>query len=92
VQARTTPCRCAIAAINSAIQLEVEESLRGRIMSMFMLAWVPFPIGSLVAGAVAAGLGVQATTLAGAICCAAWGVGLAWWLRGPSRQPVLDTP
>ena len=81
----------AVASMNSRIQLEVDEEMRGRVMSMFMLAWVPFPLGSLVAGALASHVGARATTVTGAACCAAWGLGLGWRrLRPPSAEPGIE--
>ncbi len=81
----------AVASMNSRIQLEVDEEMRGRVMSMFMLAWVPFPLGSLVAGALASHVGARATTVTGAACCAAWGLGLGWRrLRPPAAEPGIE--
>jgi MFS family permease len=86
-----------IASINSAIQLEVAEHMRGRVISLFMLAWAPFPVGSLVAGAIAQHVGAPTTILAAAVFCAAWGISLAWLARrdqgfvagvGPEPEPA----
>jgi predicted MFS family arabinose efflux permease len=79
-----------IASINSAIQLEVAEHMRGRVISLFMLAWAPFPVGSLVAGAVAQHVGAPGTIVAAAGFCAAWGIALAWLARRDRRSVGAD--
>jgi MFS family permease len=72
-----------LAATNSDIQLQVDEAVRGRVVSMYMVAvGALYPVGSLLAGVAAEAFGVAATTAAGAVICLAWGVGLARWWRG----------
>jgi MFS family permease len=72
-----------LAATNSDIQLQVDEAVRGRVVSMYMVAVAAlYPIGSLLAGVAAYAFGVAATTVAGGTVCLAWGIGLARWWRG----------
>jgi MFS family permease len=72
-----------LAATNSDIQLQVDEAVRGRVVSMYMLAvGALYPIGSLLAGVAAEAVGVAPTTAAGAAVCLVWAVGLARWWRG----------
>jgi MFS family permease len=60
-----------MAATNTMIQTLVDDRMRGRVMSFYMMSFVGFmPIGSLVGGAVADRIGSQWTI------CAAAGVGL----------------
>jgi predicted MFS family arabinose efflux permease len=71
-----------ISGTNSDIQLQVDESVRGRVLSIYMLAFGAFyPVGSLVAGLAAERFGAPATTATGATVCLAWGLWLRWWWR-----------
>jgi predicted MFS family arabinose efflux permease len=72
-----------LAATNSDIQLQVDEAVRGRVVSLYMVAvGALYPIGSLLAGVAADTVGLAATTVAGAAVCLGWGLGLARWWRG----------
>jgi MFS family permease len=76
---------------NSDVQLQVEEDMRGRVLSIWILAFgLAFPLGSLLSGLVAEAVGAQATTFAGAVACGAWGVVLVWRNRGPAAVRVLE--
>ncbi|MGH2573700.1 MAG: MFS transporter [Actinomycetota bacterium] len=80
-----------VAGTNSAIQLQVEEGMRGRVISMWMLAFGAFyPAGSLVAGIAAEAWGAPVTTIAGAAVCAAWGLILLGRSAGPAGRAVLE--
>lgn len=75
-----------ISATNGQIQTASEDAMRGRVVSLFMVAFGGlFPVGGLVAGAVADRVGVQATTIAGAAVCLAWGLGLVLRWRPQAR-------
>jgi hypothetical protein len=51
-----------VSATNSGLQTAVPARKRGRVMSLYMMAWGGlFPIGALVAGIVATHLGAPAT-------------------------------
>jgi MFS family permease len=65
-----------LAASNTLLQTLVEERMRGRLMSIYAMAFVgTAPFGSLLAGALAARIGAPATiALGGAVC-----VGVAGW-------------
>jgi MFS family permease len=83
----------AISATNSQIQISVDESVRARVLGLFLLAFGGlFPLGSLVAGAVATRIGVETTTIAGAAICVVWGAGLAWRWRRVPRPEVEPAP
>jgi MFS family permease len=59
-----------MASSNSIVQTIVEEDKRGRVMSLYvMCALGSMPIGSLLAGAVAARVGTPETLLIGGIAC-----------------------
>src|SRR5262249_47201189 len=76
---------------NSDVQLQVEEDMRGRVLSTWIMAFgLAFPLGSLLSGVVAEAIGAQATTFAGAVASGAWGVALLWRNRGTSAVPVLE--
>ena len=68
-----------LAASNTILQTIAADDKRGRVMSFYTLANLGMnPIGSLLAGSVAAKIGVQATMIgAGAMCLAA-----AFWFYG----------
>jgi MFS family permease len=79
-----------ISGTNSDIQLQVDESVRGRVLSIYMLAFGAFyPVGALVAGLSAETFGAPATTVVGATVCFAWGLRLRWWWRRfkPAESP-----
>jgi predicted MFS family arabinose efflux permease len=73
-----------MASINTIIQTIVEERLRGRVMAFYVMAFLgTAPIGSLLAGAVAARIGSEYTILFGGAASVAAG---AWFA---SRLPKL---
>lgn len=80
-----------VAAANGDIQVRVDERVRGRVMSIWMLSFgVPFPVASLVAGVAAEAVGAPTTTLIGAIACAVWGLVMLRSERGPAARPALE--
>jgi MFS family permease len=80
-----------VAGTNSAIQLLVDEGVRGRVISIWMLAFGAFyPVGSLAAGVAAEAWGAPVTVAAGAVVCAVWGVVLLARSVGPQRRPALE--
>ena len=68
--------------LQTLLQELVDESLRGRVMSLFQVAWAGLiPFGSLGMGLAAAAIGVTPTLfLAGGVCA---GYGFAMALRSP---------
>lgn len=67
-----------MASSNSRLQTRTDDAFRGRVMSLFMLAFAgAYPIGALAAGALAEIWGVQALTLGMALGTA--GVGALVW-------------
>src|SRR4029079_16748620 len=59
-----------MAASNTILQTIVEEDKRGRVMSLFAMAFFgTVPFGSLIAGVLATRLGAENTTRAGGIVC-----------------------
>jgi MFS family permease len=82
-----------VAGTNGDIQLHVEEGMRGRVLSIYLLAFgLGYPLGSLVAGVLAQSAGVRVTTVVGAIVCGVWGLGLVYRLRfrGKWGQPAIE--
>jgi len=78
-----------VSGTNGDIQLHVDEAYRGRVLSIFMLAFgAGFPIGALLAGAAAQAIGAPATTVVGAAACSVWALGLGWWWY---RKPATGT-
>lgn len=64
-------------AIVTILQTIVDDSMRGRIMSLFMVSFLGIsPLGSLAAGALADAFGAEATLFAGGICCCLGGLNL----------------
>jgi len=77
-----------MASTNTILQTITEERLRGRVMAFYTLAFLgTAPIGSLLAGVVAARIGAPATIVAGGIACVAGGVWLA--VRLPSLRRLM---
>jgi MFS family permease len=69
---------------NALLQSQVPDELRGRVMSIFMLAFFGLmPVGSLLAGVAAARFGEPATVAAGAAILLVFS-GLVW-----ARVPEL---
>jgi MFS family permease len=65
-----------MAASNTVIQTIVDDEKRGRVMSFYTMAFLgTAPIGSLIAGALAARIGAPRTVLWSGLCCA----GAAVW-------------
>jgi len=59
-----------MAASNTVLQTIVEEDKRGRIMSLFTMAFMGMmPFGNLLAGSLAGKIGAPKTLLLGGICC-----------------------
>jgi MFS family permease len=80
-----------ISGTNSDIQLAVDDRVRGRVMSIWMLAFgVSYPVGSLLAGVAASAWGPQGTVVAGATVCGLWGLGMMRWFPGPAPRPALE--
>jgi predicted MFS family arabinose efflux permease len=67
-----------LASSNTALQLMAPADLRGRIVSLYMLAFMGVaPLGSLLAGAVAREIGTPAAVRIGACVCVVTG---AWYV------------
>lgn len=78
---------------NTLLQSLAEERLRGRVMGFQALAFMgTMPFGNLLAGALAARFGPQATLVGGGLVCSAAGV--VFWLGLPrfhaEADPVLE--
>jgi MFS family permease len=59
-----------VASCNTILQTILEEKMRGRVMSLFTVAFVGIaPFGSFGAGAMADIIGPRDTLLIGAVCC-----------------------
>jgi MFS family permease len=64
-------------SLQTLIQQLVDESKRGRVMSLFQISWAGLiPFGALAMGAVASGVGVEATLFGGAAICAVFGAAM----------------
>ncbi len=80
-----------IASSNTVLQTIVDDDKRGRVMSLYTMAFVGMmPFGSLLAGALAHVVGVPLTLAIGGGCCLAGGVVFAGRLRTlrPLVQPI----
>jgi MFS family permease len=70
---------------NSDVQLAVEESVRGRVLSIWMLSLgASLPLGSLLSGVAADKWGAPGTTITGGIGCALCGLAMLQRFRRPS--------
>ena len=67
------------ATTNTLVQTTVPDALRGRVMSVYMMVFLGFyPIGALIAGAVAEGFGVPAGAAFGGLVGLAYGLYVLW--------------
>jgi MFS family permease len=72
------------ASINTMLQTLVDEAMRGRVMSLYTMAFIGMsPVGSLVGGAIATRVGAPIAVALGGLGCLA----LALWFRW--RLPPL---
>jgi hypothetical protein len=80
-------------SLQTLIQSIVHESKRGRVMSLFQVAWAGLiPWGGLGMGAAATVIGETATLAAGAAICGLYAAGaLAWSRSSPAAVPAPDT-
>jgi MFS family permease len=77
-----------VSSANSQIQTSVDESVRGRVVALFMTVFGGvFPLGALAAGAIADRIGAPITTIAGGVVVLAWGAGLALRHRRIREMP-----
>ena len=73
-----------MASSNTIIQTIVDEDKRGRVMSLYMMAFLgTVPFGSLIAGWMSSRIGAPHTLLLGGVCCL---IGAAWFAR---ELPVI---
>jgi MFS family permease len=76
-----------VASTNTAIQSSISDSFRGRVMSFFTTMLIgTAPIGSLIAGWVAKGIGPQTTVFLFATICLA----SSYWFH--KHRPHIDSP
>lgn len=67
------------ATANTLVQTTVPDGLRGRVMSVYMMVFLGFfPIGSLIAGAVAERFGIQVGAAFGGVIALAYDLYLFW--------------
>ena len=67
------------ASINTVLQTLVDEGMRGRVMSLYTMAFVGMsPLGSLAGGVMAGWMGAPLTVLLGGLCCLLVGI---WFAR-----------
>ena len=77
------------ASINIVLQTLVKEEMRGRIMSLYTMAFVGMtPIGALVGGAIASRVGAPIAVVAGGLGCLALALWFATRVK-PLRRIVL---
>jgi len=79
-----------LAASNTILQTIITDDKRGRVMSFYTLAVLGVtPIGSLLAGTLAARFGAPTTLIVGGVCCLA---GAGWFARKLPALRVLIGP
>jgi dipeptide/tripeptide permease len=73
---------------NSIVQTLTPDSLRGRVMAIYTLAFFGImPVGSLLAGTIASGIGAPLTVILGSGACLACAVAITLFV--PSlRRPI----
>jgi MFS family permease len=78
-----------MSATNTALQSSVPDALRGRIMSLYILAsWGTAPVGGLLVGSLASAVGAQIAVFVGAVVCAL--SALAFWRYRPSPAGAVE--
>lgn len=77
-----------VVATNTIVQTIVDDDKRGRVMAFYTIALAGSgPVGSLIGGAIAARIGVEATYVASGLMCL---VAAFWfWRRLPAVRAVL---
>jgi predicted MFS family arabinose efflux permease len=76
-------------SVNMILQTIVDDDKRGRVMSLYTVAFLgASPLGAIAAGAMADRIGVALTLTAGGICCALAGLYLAY-KRAEIRRHML---
>ncbi len=79
-----------VASTNAFIQTQVPDQLRGRVMSLFSVTFIGMaPIGNLIAGSLAHGIGASATVGGLGLICAS---GSLLFLRFAPRAAVAELP
>ena len=70
-----------MASTNTLLQTLVDDDKRGRVMSLYVMAFMgTAPIGSLVAGTLASKFGAPFTILSGGVICLMGGIAFALYL------------
>ncbi len=73
-----------LASCNTVLQTMVDDERRGRVMSLYAMAFMGMaPFGSLIAGSLANRIGAGTTLLIGGVCCIAGGIAFA------QKLPIL---
>jgi MFS family permease len=80
-----------LSATNTMIQSIVPDALRGRVMSLYILAFFGVaPLGGLLMGSLASAFGAQAAVFVGAVVCAVGALALRVVGREVVRGPALS--
>ncbi|MEN6448622.1 MAG: MFS transporter [Syntrophaceae bacterium] len=82
-----------IAASNTFLQTIVDDDKRGRVVSLFAMAFLGVaPFGSLLTGALASRIGAPLTVLIGGLCCIAGSASFVCWLPGFRKivRPIYE--
>ncbi len=68
-----------LASCNTIIQTLTDDDKRGRVMSLYTMAFLGMaPFGSIFAGLLASRIGAPGTVLLGGVCCVLGALGFAW--------------
>lgn len=79
---------CVMASCNTIVQTIVDEDKRGRVMSLYVMAFMgAAPLGSFLAGAVSSVIGAPYTLSIGGLLSVLAGVAFAW--RLPSLRDMI---
>jgi MFS family permease len=74
-----------LALTQTALQLRVDDDVRGRVLSVYLLTWGLLPLGQFAVGALADRIGAP-LAMAAACAIALLGIGLITW-RVPAHHP-----
>jgi predicted MFS family arabinose efflux permease len=82
-----------VTAINTVLQLNLPEHLRGRVMGVYGLTWDLMPVGGMVAGTIAEYAGAPAAVATGGVFVtglALWVISIAPRLRAGAQGEGLE--
>lgn len=79
-----------LAITQTSLQMRVDDEVRGRVLSVYLLTWGMLPLGQLAVGALADAVGPRGALAAACVLALAFIALVAW--RFPAPERVLESP